>query len=314
MQSMSGLSSALQTNTASTHPWIFVTRRFSTLQRNLELRQGELDDCATKLSGVVGSLNRGFWGKTSLGHYFLAGSWGKNTAIRPPNDIDVFFLLPFDVYIQFNSRLGNGQSQLLQHVRDALADTYPQTHIRGDGQVVVVSFNSVDIEVIPAFHAQAGGFLICDTNGGGRWKRVDPYEEVAVLDRADTALNGNVRKLTRIIKQWKRHCNVPIKSFHIEQLVRETLAKLDYGGQSEFWFDWLVRDIFLHMYGRAGGEFCMPGTTNELITMSNDWQSKAQSAYERAAIACDYERQNSNIPAGTEWQKIFGPMVPEIVT
>ena len=47
---------------------------------------------------------------------------------------------------------------------------------------------------------------------GGRCKWVHPEAEIAVLHGADTTLNGNVRKLTRILKQWQRHCDVPIKS------------------------------------------------------------------------------------------------------
>lgn len=244
----------------------------------------------------------------------LVGSWGKNTVISPPNDIDLFFFPPMELYTQFAVRTGNIQSQLLQHIRNALITTYPQTRIRGDGQVVVVDFNSISIEVIPAFPANGGGYLICDTNGGGSWKRVEPQAEIDALIRTDDLYNGNVRKLTRLIKQWKRHCNVPIKSFHIEQLVGETLAKYHYGPYHEFWFDWLVRDIFQHIYSRAGGTFMMPGTTFEWIMLGDDWQSKAWSAYQRALKACEHERDNMNISAGVEWQKVFGLKIPEMVT
>lgn len=310
---MSNLSSALLPNSAPARQWVYVTRRFKAVQSGLTLHQSEVDDGATKLRGVVGSLNRSFWNENTADHYFLAGSWGKNTAIRPPTDIDVFYIPPLDVFHQFNARVVNKQSQLLQRVREVLAATYPQTRIRGDGQVVVVEFNTVNVEVIPAFAAQGGGYLICDTHGGGSWKRVEPHAESEALDRADAHYNSNVRKLTRIIKQWQRHCNVPIKSFHIEKLVAETMTKYDYAWRDEFWFDWLIRDIFLHMYGRAGGGFFMPGTTCEWIDMGSDWQRKAGSAYKCALYACEYERQNLNIPAGTEWQKIFGPVIPEMV-
>ncbi|MDV7143518.1 hypothetical protein R3X27_12590 [Tropicimonas sp. TH_r6] len=310
---MSVLQSTPVANTQPALRWLYVERRFAALQKDLALQQDEIDDGVTKLHGVVKSLNRHFFEESTLDHSFLVGSWRKNTAIRPPSDIDVFFLPSLDVFHQFNTRVGNKQSQLLQHVRDALNVTYPQTRIRGDGQVVVVGFNSIDIEVIPAFPSQGGGYLTCDTNGGGRWKRVEPDAEISELDRVDASFNGNVRKLTRILKQWKHYCNVPIKSFHIEQLVSEALAKLDYGWRDEFWFDWLVRDVFAHMYGRAGGGFFMAGSTYEWIAMSDRWQSKALSAYERASNACDYERQNMNVSAGDEWQKIFGKTIPDMV-
>ena len=114
------------------------------------------------------------------------------------------------------------------------------------------------MEVAPAFPCQGGGYLVCDTHEGGRYKWVHPEAEIAALDGADTALNGNVRKLTRILKQWQRHCNVPIKSFQIEALVMEVLPRLIYGGCDEFWFDWLVRDALGHMISRVpmGGSPC----------------------------------------------------------
>jgi hypothetical protein len=72
----------------------------------------------------------------------LVGSWGKATRVRPPRDVDLLFTPPLDVFYQFDQRTGNKQSQLLQDVAEALRESYPQTVIRGDGQVVVVGFNT----------------------------------------------------------------------------------------------------------------------------------------------------------------------------
>lgn len=138
---------------------------------------------------------------------------------------------------------------------------------------------------------------------------VHPEAEIAALDGADTALNGNVRKLTRILKQWQRHCNVPIKSFQIEALVMEVLRRSMYGGHDEFWFDWLVRDALGHMVSRANGWFTMP-VTGEVIQLGDAWLSKASSAYRRALRACELEYGNWETLAGDEWKKIFGTMIP----
>lgn len=301
-------------NTQSTLQWVYVTRRFRALQNKLALVPDELGDGETKVSGVVSSLNRAFRDESSVDNFFYAGSWGKNTAISPSNDIDVFYIPPNDIFHQYNQRLGNKQSQLLQRLREALSVTYPQTGLRGDGQVVVVGFNSITVEVVPAFPAQGGGYLICDTNDGGSWKHVWPASEIEAIDTSDAAYRGNTRKLTRILKQWRRACNVPIKSFHIEQLVKEALPPLSYAANDEFWFDWLVRDMFKYMIGRAGGGFFMPGLSYEWIHLGDNWLSKAESAYQHALRACDYERRNMNVHAGEEWQKIFGTAIPLQVT
>ncbi len=92
----------------------------------------------------------------------------------------------------------------------------------------------------------------------------------------------------------------------------EMLQARSYGGADEFWFDWLIRDFFAHMIGRAAGWFSMP-TTGEVIYLGNEWLSRAESAYARALKACDYERDNYGTLAGEEWQKIFGPEIPMTV-
>lgn len=49
----------------------------------------------------------------------------------------------------------------------------------------------------------------------------------------DRQHNGNVRKLARTFKQWRRHCDVPIKSFQLEALVKEALPPLGYGWRDD---------------------------------------------------------------------------------
>ncbi len=113
-----------------------------------------------------------------------------------------------------------------------------------------------------------------------------------------------------MLKQWQRHCDVPIKSFHLEALVKELLPTKNYGGNNEFWFDWLVRDAFAHLIGRVNGGFWMPGCDAQWVSLGDDWLGKAQTAYNRSLQACAYEYDNFDVLAGIEWQKIFGTMIP----
>lgn len=294
--------------------WKFVKNRFVTAQSNLLLTENQISDGCTKLVGIKRALNRHYWhDPDSSEHMLLAGSWGKGTAIRPPTDIDALFILPKEVFDDFNRRQGNVQSQLLQSVRGVLGNTYSQTTIRGDGQVVVVAFNTITIEIVPAFEVINGGYYICDTNNGGTWKRVFPNSELSEIDNVDARYSGSARKLTRLMKRWKRECNVPIKGFHIEKLVQETLEKSWYSSYHEFWYDWLVRDIFAHMISRAGQGFFMSGPGVEWVNFGDQWQSRAQTAYDRAVKACYYESNDMEVSAGLEWQKIFGTAVPAYV-
>jgi hypothetical protein len=258
-------------------------------------------------------LNRHYYGSDSrTDHSFFIGSWGKNTAGRPPRDVDLYFLLPEEVYRRFQRHAWNRQSALLQEVKSVIADTYPDTDMSGDGQIVLVRFGSYNVEVVPAFLLTNGRYWICDTINGGRYKETNPWSEVDHIETVDQSTNRNLRPLIRMTKAWQEHCAVPIKSFQLELIAAEFLAQSPWRNHDFFWFDWISRDFFLYLYWKANTAITVPGT-NETIYVGNEWQSRALSAYWRAVKACDFERDNHVEQAGEEWQKIFGQQVPRTV-
>lgn len=293
--------------------WIAVRQRFEQFHRNLALTELQHQDGVTKRAGVVACLNRSYYGTSSpTDNSFLIGSWGKSTAIRPPRDVDVYFVLPPSVYNRLQSYQWNRQSALLQEVKAALTATYPDTDMSGDGQVVVVRFGSYAVEVVPAFLLQSGQYWICDTHDGGSYKQTDPWAEIRHIEAADQVNNHNLRPLIRMLKAWQANCSVPIKSFQLELLAADFIAQSPWRFKDFFWFDWLIRDLFAYMYYRANFSVAVPGTS-EVIPLGNAWQSRVETAYGRAAKACDYERDNYVLAAGDEWQKIFGQPVPRVV-
>lgn len=290
---------------------ISVGSRFNQLLENLRLTQDQQNDGMTKHSGVRCCLNWNYY-STSSGstNSLLVGSWGKSTEIRPPRDIDVMFILPKEVYDRFETRPGNKQSQLLQEVKIVLAKTYPNTDMRGDGQVVVVRFASYGVEVVPAFELTNGQFWICDTNGGGRYKTADPRAEFESIKTSNDQTAGNTRDLIRMMKRWQEYCAVPLKSFVIELLVVEFLRTWEHRGKTSVYYDWMVRDFFRFLTQKwAYSAVYVPGTY-ETICLGDAWKSKAESAYGRAEKACEFESQNMPYSAGEEWQKIFGTFIP----
>ncbi len=290
--------------------WVGVTERFRRFRDDLEPTRDQIDDGLGKQLGVRQSLQRAYYGKTTQDPPgFMVGSWGKGTQVRPSQDVDVFFVLPSIEFERINQLAGNKQSALLQEVKEALQKTYRQTDMRGDGQVVIVRFNSIAIEVVPVFAYSDGTYCMPDTNDGGRWKKVDPFAEFTFLRAAQQTAFGNVRPVAKMIKLWRRECNVPLKSFQIELLVAEFLSGYRYRNQHYFYYDWFIRDFFLFLCGKAWHTLYMPGT-GEAVPLGADWLSRAKSARDRAVKACEYERDDLTILAGEEWQKIFGTRIP----
>lgn len=293
--------------------WIYVSKRFRTFLSNLELTDGQRNDGETKFKGVVKTLNQAYWNSNSeTDHAFYIGSWAKLTRIRPPRDVDLYFLLPVEVYKRFEQYNGNKQSALLQEVKGKLLATNPTSAIKGDGPVVLAAFTSFSVEIVPAFLYDDAerSYYICDTKNGGSYKKTMPLHEVDTITAADARNSNNVRRLIRMLKAWQACCSVPIKSFYLELLAIEFLDQCDWRNSDYFYYDWIGRDFFKWMITKANTHLWAPGTY-ELLWLGEAWKSRAESAYARAVKACDYERANDEGNAGDEWQKIYGLDIPK---
>src|SRR5438128_795704 len=231
-----------------------VSERFNAFLENLKLTSDQVEDGKTKYKGVTRCLNTHYYSLNSdTANSILVGSWGKHTQIRPPRDIDALFPLQKSVYDRFQSRLGNKQSQLLQEVKDVLSGTYSTTKMRGDGQVVMVPFTSYAVEVVPAFLLDNGKYWVCNTHDGGKYVTFVPNAEAKNVTDSDTVTNGNTLHLIRMMKCWQGYCAVPMKSFHLELLTTEFLARWEHAGKTTVYYDWMVRDFFKFLVGRANG-------------------------------------------------------------
>lgn len=302
----------------STEPsWKYVTRRFTAFRENLLLTNDQVEDGKTKYLGVIACLNRAYYQSSSgTENAFLIGSWAKATRIRPPRDVDIYFRLPNAVHTRFEAYAPgtNRQSALLQEVKSKLLVTYPASSIKGDGPVVLVSFTSYSVEVVPAFLYDANdqSYLVCDTKNGGSYKTTKPRHEVEAIEAADARTNKNVRRLVRMLKCWQAWCSVPMKSFHLELVAIQFLDQWAYRLESFFYYDWMCRDFFDYLSKMANSFVFTPGTY-EVMWLGDAWKTKAESAYARSSKACDYERDNDMVNAGIEWQKVFGVDIPRDV-
>lgn len=289
--------------------WIGVTKRFSDFNGELLVTTQQRDDAVGKAVRIAEILQRAYYNSDdALANLLIVGSWGKGTQVRPSNDLDMMFALPRHVFERFDAYQGNKQSALLADVRGHLTVPNARTDIRADGQVVVVDYQTITIEVVPVLPKGDGQVIMPDTRNGGRWKTADPLAQIRRIEAVDNHLRGHLRPLTRMMKQWRRERNVPIKSFLLELLCVEFLVNYRHNDQSFFYFDWFVRDFLAFMIARRNTSLILPGT-NEAIPLGDDWVSRAQTAHAIAVMACAYEREDWVGLAGDEWQKIFGPRI-----
>ena len=177
---------------------------------------------------ITKAINREFWNSESeTAHSFYVGSYGRGTAIDT-SDIDILVELPRDVYNQYDAQKGNGQSRLLQAVKNAILDTYPRSNVRGDGQVVVVEFSDdIKFEILPAFqHLDYWGYWngtydYPDSNMGGNWLSTNPKAEQIAMEQRNNESNGLLYDTCRHMRQIR---DTYFKSYHLPGIVIDSFA------------------------------------------------------------------------------------------
>ena len=141
------------------------------------------------------------------------------------------------------------------------------------------------------------------------YKTTGAISEIQRVSASDVATSENTRDLIRMMKKWQEWCRVPLKSFCIELLAMEFIQAWEYRGQTEIYYDWMVRDFFGYLISRPTDWLFTPGSW-EPIYLGEAWKGRAATAYLRAVKACYYEYAGWPYSAGREWQKIFGPDIP----
>lgn len=193
---------------------------FNEFISNLQI--DNFDDINTSLEGIAKKLNQKYYDNSTTDNYLMVGSMGRNTSIKGESDIDVIYELPDEVFERFDDYESNGQSQLLNEIRDVLKEKYPSTDIKGDGQVVVISFTKYKIELVPGFKQEDNSYKYPDTHDGGSWKITKPILEI---EEANNMINNTstYRDICQMIREWKANNGVTICGLLIDILIKDFL-------------------------------------------------------------------------------------------
>ena len=291
----------------------FVNTHFDQFLKELELGAPDRLIAEGRAERIAKSLFAKYWPNQNFdpSRYVKVGSYGKDLATKPRTDLDMLFVLPADVYNRVETLAGNKQSALLQEVKRALLVTFPNTDLSADGQVIVAPFQTYNVDIVPAFRyvtgPYTGSYLIAHTSDGGSWRLSNPVAEYNWLKSVDAVSAGKASDLVRMLKAWKRECNVELKSICLEiaagVFVNQWANRGNGIGYS--YYDFMIRDFFAFLLNYVNGS-AKPAGIDEWIPLGDAWQTKCQTAYNRAVKACNYEHQDDAYNASSEWQKIFG--------
>lgn len=285
-----------------------IADKFEALLKNLRTQNDE--KVRSRRKAITKRLNQDFWhSESETEHSRHVGSYGRGTEIRGASDVDLLIKLPWSVYNQYNAYLHNGQSALLQAVRDSIRKTYSATDVGGNGQVVVVRFSDgIEFEVLPAFRNEGGSYTHPDSNNSGSWKRTDPISEIDAFNSANALYNKKVKHLARMARAWKAKNSVSMGGLLIDTLVYSFMTGWEYrNNTSYFYYDWMTRDFFEYLHNQNPDQsyWYAPGS-NQRVYRKGTFEYKAGQANKAAREAIEYEKQDMPYSANEQWKKIYG--------
>ncbi len=268
------------------------------------------DAISTSYGQITKRLNKDFWDIDSDStHCLQVGSYGRNTAIRDVSDLDMVFELPQTVYDRLSKVKGNGPSQLLQEVRDSLKKTYPNTKIKGDGQVVVVDFAKYRVEVLPAFKQDDGRYRYGDTHNNGTWDNYcNPRAEIDTLNTQNKDSNRNLKHACKMLRSWKNHNGAPMSGMLIDTLAYNFFkSNSSYNDKSYAAYPDLMKDVFSYLANQPEQEYWKaPGSLSHVKTQGK-FQRKAKKAATKCQDAIDEEKEPKKVKL---WKEVFGRRFP----
>lgn len=225
----------------------------------------------------------------------------------------MLFHLPWSVHQQYDSHVYNGQSGLLQAVRNAVLKTYSATAVGGDGQVVVVGpfTDGIRFEVLPAFSNADGSYTYPDSNSGGSWKQTNPKPEFDAINDRDRACNGNLKMLGRMMRAWKAQWDVPISGLLIDTLAYQFIGSWSYRDKSYLYYDWLSRDFFDFLANQNENQsyWLSPGA-GQYVWRSGKFEYKATRCRNIAIEAINHASRDQTWSARQSWREIYGTSYP----
>jgi hypothetical protein len=165
-------------------------------------------------------LNSGQMGSRILGSY-LSGSYARDTAIRPLDDVDVIFEIDPSYWNTDLLRTLPTPERVLQSFATAIRRRYALSSVHGQRRSVRLNLNHLDIDVVPAIPDRSDpNLILVPDRRSDEWIKSSPLRHSQIASRVNAKSDGRFKPLVKLAKFWNH--NLPdttrCKSFTIETL------------------------------------------------------------------------------------------------
>ncbi|WP_125558210.1 SMODS domain-containing nucleotidyltransferase [Pseudoalteromonas rubra] len=281
-----------------------ISTDFKTLLSNLQIKnRGQM---GKRYRSITRALNLKFRNNDSKVAYSKqVGSYGRKSGIHGISDLDMLYILPSNSWERFE----NNPSYLLQVVRGAIREVYKKTEIRGDGQVVVVTFkDKTQFEICPVFRQNDGRYMYPDTNKGGSWPICNSDSELLAFKELNTQRKGHLRRLSKMVRAWKERHEVPMSGFLIDTLCYKFFKNnTDFDKKGFASYAQLSLDFFSFLENEGEPSYYRAFGSMSKVPVKKSFHQAAKATHEICKVAM---QASTEAEMRKEWKKVYGKPFP----
>ncbi|MGX5843693.1 SMODS domain-containing nucleotidyltransferase [Mesorhizobium sp. ArgA1] len=241
---------------------------------------------------------------------FLAGSYSRDTAIRPGIVNAKYFRPDVDVFIWLRYSPASDPDRVLIDLRDALRESYDVQ--RMNKRSIRVATASVDVDVVPLIHS-GNGFKVPDREVE-EWRQTNPLMHNAWSAEVNTEFEGRFKPFVKLVKWWRRQTQSARrpKGFALEILAAEQ-APYDENHYGELFAQFL--ENLLDEYGKMAKRGRKPVVQDPALrdgdllskVSPTDWIRFMSRVESHAEIARKAQDTDDVELATYLWRRLFGP-------
>lgn len=192
------------------------------LARQIEPTAAQKEAASRSYNHLIHLLSQRAFGERIVRPY-LSGSYRRNTAVRPIQDIDVVFVIDPGQWPQamFGFADKPTPSAVLKSFARVLRDEYSTSSTFTQRRSLRLELGHVHIDCVPAIEIPGSDIIWIGNRRDESWIKSSPKRHHAALSAANAANEKLLVPLIKLLKAW--NMGLPVRA-HMRSFVIETLA------------------------------------------------------------------------------------------
>lgn len=170
---------------------------------------------------------------------YLSGSYARDTAVSPLDDVDIIFLIKPGHWLSDWDRFWESKPSpkaVLATFANAIRRRYDQSPVYVQRRSVRLNMNHLDIDAVPAIQSpkDADMIWICDTTKED-WIETAPKKHEALASRLNASRGNNFKPLVKLLKAWNSALpsTASLKGFTVETMTARIFSVYPFGTLQE---------------------------------------------------------------------------------